>query len=138
MYVRKFAYLFLICMCEVLGHLSGNLFKKTLFFLFIFLKYLYLFEYHGGIPQGCNIPVHLCRAMILQKTLLFSTQHTVTYPSSNWAMPHKFFKLCAIKTYTHITLTEIYIYNVNRQINYVNARIHTKITVTIYMHYPYI
>jgi hypothetical protein len=48
-------------------------------------------------------------------------------------MPHKFFELHAIKTYTHRTLAEIYIYNVKRQIHYVNEQIHTEIIVNVYM-----
>jgi hypothetical protein len=48
-------------------------------------------------------------------------------------MQHKKFELHAIKTYTHKTLVELYIYNVNRQIHSVNAHIHIEMTVSIYM-----
>jgi hypothetical protein len=48
-------------------------------------------------------------------------------------MPHKFFELHAIKTYTHRILAELYIYNINRQIHFVNAWIHTEVIVNIYM-----
>jgi hypothetical protein len=48
-------------------------------------------------------------------------------------MPHKFFELHAIKIYTHRTLVE-HLYIKCKQTNtFVNAWIHTEITVNIYM-----
>jgi hypothetical protein len=39
---------------EIPRHLSGTLLKKkkNFFFLFIFLRSLYFFEYYKGLPQG--------------------------------------------------------------------------------------
>ena len=47
-------------------------------------------------------------------------------------MPHKFFELHVIKTYTHRTIAELY---VNRQMHYAISCIHTEIIVNTYMHH---
>jgi hypothetical protein len=48
-------------------------------------------------------------------------------------MPHKFFQLYSIKIYTHITLAEALYIKRKHTNTFVNARIHTEITINIYM-----
>ena len=68
-----------------------------------------------------------------ENSYALSAEHTVTYLVCNWAMPHKFFDLHAIKIYTHKTLAEELYIKCKHTNTSVNTHIQTKIKINIYM-----